>query len=73
MLRLAVAALGLLASLFLPGTLGDYGHPPPAPDTSWGLLALDPDVADTLTVVAVLTVSLGPIGFDFVDNVETAD
>jgi hypothetical protein len=65
MLRLAVAALGLLASLSFPGTFGDHGHP----QTSWGLLVLDPDVADTLAVVAVRTVSLGPIGFDFIDNV----
>jgi hypothetical protein len=69
MLRLAVAALALLASLSLPDTLGDHGHP----QTSRGLLVLDADVADMSAVVAVRTVSLGPTDFDFADSLGKVD
>jgi hypothetical protein len=51
MVRLAVAALsGALSVFFLQAT--------PAPETSWGLLTVVPDVAETLAAVILSQTSL---------------
>jgi hypothetical protein len=34
----------------------------PAPETSWGLFSVDPDVAETLAVVTLHNARLGSIG-----------
>jgi hypothetical protein len=44
-----------------------------APQTSWELLAVDPDVAETLAVVAVFEAGQGFVFFDLYNNVAEVD
>jgi hypothetical protein len=42
----------------------------PTPETSWGLLAVDPDVDEQLAVLALRYAGLGPVRFSLYDNVK---
>jgi hypothetical protein len=62
MLRLTVAALQWAGTvIILRAFLVTMANP--APEASWGLLAVDPDVAKPLAVVALFEAGLGFVMF----------
>jgi hypothetical protein len=68
MLRLAVAALWFPGFFVLLRALS-VAMAIPAAETSFGLLAVDSDVTETLSVVALPRPGLCSVGFDFYDLV----
>jgi hypothetical protein len=44
----------------------------PAPETSWGLLAVDPDVVEQLAVIALHEATLGLVCFDLHNDITEA-
>jgi hypothetical protein len=66
--HLAVAAIRSIFSVFLLWTL-KVMVAMPAPDTSWGRLTVDPDVAKMLAVVTLHRISLSLVGFNFYNDI----